>query len=150
MITDWYILLEEAPPQEEIVTPESIETDQEPVYEEQVTIKADWMVYDVVLNTIKARGNVSVEADDQAIFAEQAVVNLDQETGTFKKATILGSEKDLHLEAEVIVAVAHVRPITSDRLVVARDAEIDAVAGQVLEGEDGAVLAVTSVHHGGS
>ena len=101
-VTDWYILLEEAPPQEEIVTPESIETDQEPVYEEQVTIKADWMVYDVVLNTIKARGNVSVEADDQAIFAEQAVVNLDQETGTFKKATILGSEKDLHLEAEVI------------------------------------------------
>ena len=100
-VTDWYILLEEAPP-EEVVTPESIETEQEPVYKVETTIKADWMVYDVVLNTIKARGNVSVEADDQAIYAEQATVNLDQETGTFKKATILGSEKDLHLEAEVI------------------------------------------------
>jgi LPS-assembly protein len=100
-VTDWYILLEEAPP-EEVVTPESLETEQEPVYKVETTIKADWMVYDVVLNTIKARGNVSVEADDQAIFAEQATVNLEQETGTFKKATILGSEKDLHLEAEVI------------------------------------------------
>ena len=100
-VTDWYILLEEAPP-EEVVTPESLETEQEPVYKVETTIKADWMVYDVVLNTIKARGNVSVEADDQAIFAEQAMVNLEQETGTFKKATILGSEKDLHLEAEVI------------------------------------------------
>jgi LPS-assembly protein len=100
-VTDWYILLEEAPPEEE-VTPESIETEQEPVYEEQVVIKADWMSYDVVLNTIKARGNVSVEADDQAIYAEQAMVNLEQETGTFKKATVIGTEKDLHLEAEVI------------------------------------------------
>lgn len=87
------------------VTPESVDTEQEPVYEDQVVIKADWMTYDVVLNTIKARGNVSVEADDQSIIAEQAVVNLDQETGTFKKATILGNEKDLHLEAEVIEKV---------------------------------------------
>ncbi|MGI9536338.1 MAG: LPS-assembly protein LptD [Desulfocapsaceae bacterium] len=104
-VTDWYILLEEEQQPELEVTPESLETVQEPVYEVQITIKADWMAYDVVLNTIKARGNVSVEADDQSIFAEQAVVNLEQETGTFKKATILGNEKDLHLEAEVIEKV---------------------------------------------
>ncbi len=103
-VTDWSILLEEGQPEVE-VTPESVDTEQEPVYEDQVVIKADWMTYDVVLNTIKARGNVSVEADDQSIIAEQAVVNLDQETGTFKKATILGNEKDLHLEAEVIEKV---------------------------------------------
>lgn len=103
-LTDWSILLEEGQPEVE-ATPESLDTEQEPVFEEQIIIKADWMTYDVVLNTIKARGNVSVEADDQSIIAEQAVVNLEQETGTFKKATILGNEKDLHLEAEVIEKV---------------------------------------------
>ena len=103
-VTDWSILLEEGQPEVE-ATPESLDTEQEPVFEDQIIIKADWMTYDVVLNTIKARGNVSVEADDQSIIAEQAVVNLEQETGTFKKATILGNEKDLHLEAEVIEKV---------------------------------------------
>ena len=85
-VTDWYILLEEEPEEEVVITPESLETDLEPVYEIQTTIKADWMVYDVTLNTIKARGNVFVEVDDQSITAEQATVNLEQEIGTFKKS----------------------------------------------------------------
>lgn len=100
-VSEWYELLEEEQPEEEI-TPEDIETDLEPVYKTEITIKADWMVYDVTLSTIKARGNVSVETDGQSISAEQAVVNLEQETGTFKKATILGTEKDMHLEGGVI------------------------------------------------
>ncbi len=100
-VTDWYVLLEEETPVEE-VTPEALESELEPVYKVQTTIKADWMAYDVVLNTIKARGNVSIQADDQSIVAEQAEVNLEQETGTFRKATILANEKDMHLEGEVI------------------------------------------------
>ncbi len=100
-VSDWYVLLEEEEP-EEGVTLEQIEADQEPVYKVQTTIKADWMVYDVTLNTIKARGNISVEADGQSIYAEQATVNLEQETGTFENATIIGDEKDVHLEGEVI------------------------------------------------
>lgn len=104
-VTDWYILLEEEPEEEVVITPESLETDLEPVYEIQTTIKADWMVYDVTLNTIKARGNVFVEVDDQSITAEQATVNLEQEIGTFKKAVVIAKEKDLHLEAEVIEKV---------------------------------------------
>lgn len=100
-VTDWFVLLEEEKPEEEI-TPESLGTELEPVYKIQTTIKADWMAYDVTLNTIKARGNVSVQADDQHLFAEQAEVNLEQETGTFRKATILSNEKNMHLEGEVI------------------------------------------------
>jgi len=100
-LSEWHELLEEEKPVA-AVTPEDIETDQEPVYKTEITIKAEWMAYDVTLSTIKARGNVFVEADGQSIAAEQAVVNLEQETGTFKKATVLGTEKDLHLEGEVI------------------------------------------------
>ena len=96
-VTAWHVLLEEEKIEEE-VTPEELESELEPVYQVQTTIKADWMAYDVTLNTIKARGNVSVQADDQYIFAEQAEVNLEQETGTFRQATILSDEKDMHLE----------------------------------------------------
>lgn len=100
-VSEWWELLEEEEPEAE-VTPEDITEELKPVYKKEITIKADWMAYDVTLSTIKARGNVYVEADGQSISAEQAVVNLEQETGTFKKATLLGTEKDLHLEGEVI------------------------------------------------
>ena len=101
-VTDWYILLEEAPPQEEIVTPESIETDQEPVYEEQVTIKADWMVYDADLGRVKARGNLLIDVGPDQLSAESGVVDLEDETGTFENATILRQYKDMHLEGRVV------------------------------------------------
>ena len=100
-VTEWDILLEEEVVEEEI-TPDDVVEEQEIVYKTQATIKADWAAYDIALNTIKARGNVSIVADGQSIFAEQAVINLEQETGTFKNATVLGNEKDMHLEAEVI------------------------------------------------
>jgi len=100
-VTEWDVLLEEEVVAEEI-TPDDVVEEQEIVYKTQATIKADWAAYDIALNTIKARGNVSIVADGQSIFAEQAVINLEQETGTFKNATVLGNEKDMHLEAEVI------------------------------------------------
>jgi len=100
-VSRWSDLLEEAPAPVE-VTPEDLPEEVEDVYETQVTIKADWATYDIALNTIKARGNVSVTSEDEQLLAEQAVVNLEQETGTFKNATILRDEYDLHLEGEVI------------------------------------------------
>ena len=100
-VSSWSELLEEEVAPIE-VTPEDIPEEVEDVYETQVTIKADWVAYDIALSTIKARGNVSVVTDDEQLLADQAVVNLEQETGTFKNATILRDEYDLHLEGEVI------------------------------------------------
>ena len=100
-LSAWSDLLGEAPEAVEI-TPEDVPEEIEDVYETQVTIEADWATYDIALSTIKARGNVSVTTEDEQLIAEQAVVNLEQETGTFKNATILRDEYDLHLEGEVI------------------------------------------------
>jgi LPS-assembly protein len=100
-LSAWSDLLGEAPEAVEI-TPEDVPEEIEDVYETQVTIKADWVTYDIALSTIKARGNVSVISEDEQLIAEQAVVNLEQETGTFKNATILRDEYDLHLEGDVI------------------------------------------------
>jgi LPS-assembly protein len=100
-LTKWSDLLGESPAPVE-TTPEDVSEEVEEVYETQVTIKADWVTYDIALSTIKARGNVSVTSEDEQLLADQAVVNLEQETGTFKNATILRDEYDLHLEGEVI------------------------------------------------
>ena len=100
-VSDWTLLLEEdAVPQE--ITPEDLPEAAEDVYVTEVTIKADWVAYDVALNSIKARGNVAVITEEDQLYAEQATVNLESETGTFTNATILRDEHDLHLEGEVI------------------------------------------------
>jgi len=100
-VTEWSVLLDEKPSPVE-VTPSDLPDEVEEVYETQITIKADWVAYDITLGSIKARGNVSVTTDDEQLIAEQAVVNLEKETGTFKNATIVRKEDDMHLEGEVI------------------------------------------------
>ncbi|BDD88017.1 LPS assembly protein LptD [Desulfofustis limnaeus] len=99
--SDWSTLLEEEPEPTEI-TPADLEEEGEPHYRTEITITADWAVYDIALNTIKARGNVSVITDDEQLYADQGEVNLEQETGVFKQATIIRKEHDLHLEGEVV------------------------------------------------
>jgi LPS-assembly protein len=99
--TEWSELLEEeAAPVE--VAPIELDEETEDTYQTQVTIKADWVAYDIALSSINARGNVSIVTGSEQLFAEQAIVNLEQETGTFKNATIIRDDKDMHLEGEVI------------------------------------------------
>lgn len=100
--SDWSLLLEETEtPKEELVTQE-ISKDTTPRTITEVTVKADWIAYDVEQNSIKAKGNVSVSNDTDQLLAEEGVLNLDSETGTFKEATILRKSLDLHLEGKTI------------------------------------------------
>ena len=96
-VTEWSVLLEEETVVAE-VTPDELPEEGEAKFETQVTIKADWAAYDVTLNTIKARGNVSIITEGDELYAESAEVNLEQETGFFTNATLLRDEKDIHLE----------------------------------------------------
>ncbi len=66
------------------------------------TIKADWLVYDMDLGTVKARGNLLINVGPDQLAAEEGVVNLNQETGTFTDATIIRQYKDMHFEGRVI------------------------------------------------
>jgi LPS-assembly protein len=99
--TQWSVLLEEKPSAEE-TTPKDLATKAEPRIETRVTIKADWMAYDVTLGTIKARGHVDIVTPDEHLVADQAVVNLTRETGTFTNAKILRKQNELHLEGKTI------------------------------------------------
>ncbi len=100
-VTDWSVLLEEKP-QSTQITPKDLEKNKKPRYETKVTIKADWMAYDVTLGTIKARGHVDIVSGDDRLYAEQGVVNLTRDTGTFTNATITREKNALHLEGKTI------------------------------------------------
>ncbi len=101
--SSWSILLEETATDsiEEVSIQQAVaETKERKIVE--VTISADWIAYDVDRSSIKARGNVSIKNDNDQLLAESATVNLTQETGSFKQATIIRDSSDLHLEGETI------------------------------------------------
>ncbi len=66
------------------------------------TIKADWMVYDMDLGTVKLRGNVFIDIGPDKLSASEGVVHLIRETASFKDATIIRQYKDMRVEGRVI------------------------------------------------
>jgi LPS-assembly protein len=102
-LSGWGLLLEEEPVAEEtdMVTQE-VTLNEEPRLITQMTVKADWVAYDVEQNSIKAKGNVAIFSDTDQLHAKEGVLNLGNETGTFKEATILREKLELHLEGETI------------------------------------------------
>jgi LPS-assembly protein len=99
--TAWAELLEEQGKPAEVPASQ-VEKTNAPVYQITVTIKADWMVYDVELESIKAKGNVQIITNEEQLFAKEVTLHLTQETGKFADATILRNELSLHLEGKVI------------------------------------------------
>lgn len=101
--TEWAVLLEETPTDtdEDIVTQKDV-LDTKPRYKTEITIKADWIAYDVAQNNIKAKGHVAIVSDTDQLIAKEGVLDLDTETGTFQEATILRESLDLHLEGKTI------------------------------------------------
>jgi LPS-assembly protein len=99
--TNWNDLLQDGPVQ---VTEEPEQEENKTVTTNKVitTIKADWMVYDMDLGTVKARGNLLIDVGPDQLTAEEGVVNLNRETGTFTNATIIRQYKDMYFEGKVI------------------------------------------------
>lgn len=66
------------------------------------TVKADWVAYDVKLGTLKARGHLLIDIGTDQLTAESGSINLEKNTGTFEKATVVRQQKELHFEGRVI------------------------------------------------
>ncbi len=99
---DWSALLEEETTVTEEVVTQETDSDASPRIKTEITIRADWIAYDVEQNSIKARGNVSIETETDQLLADEGILNLTNETGLFKEATILRDSLDLHLEGKTI------------------------------------------------
>lgn len=97
----WAELLEE---KVEKSAPSAQDIGKKPVteYQTTMTIQADWMVYDVDVKTIKAKGNVRITTQDDQLFAKEGTLHLIDETGNFSDATILHKGNTLHLEGKKI------------------------------------------------
>ncbi len=102
-VTEWAELLDEKTPQQEITAEEIVElTDVEEQVKTTLVIKADWLTYDVDMQSIKAKGNVEVSSEDDTLMADEGSVKLDTETGSFTDAIIIRKEDSLHLEGKTI------------------------------------------------
>ncbi len=66
------------------------------------TIKADWVVYDMDLGTVKLRGNVLIDIGPDKLRASEGTVHLTRETASFTDATIIRQYKHMHVEGRVI------------------------------------------------
>lgn len=99
--SQWSELLEETTGEGER-SAEEVEQAAAPDYQTVMTIKADWIAYDMDLESIKAKGNVQIFTQDTQLFANEGTVQLDTETGIFFDATILHKENALHLEGKKI------------------------------------------------
>lgn len=97
----WADLLEEGPLEKELTALE-VEQNQEPEFKTTMTIKADWMAYDVEMESIKAKGNLNITTEDDQLVAKEGNLNLATETGQFADATIIREEYSMHLEGKSI------------------------------------------------
>ncbi len=99
--SSWAELLEEKANEAELVA-NDIDRAAAAEFQTTMTIKADWIAYDVDLELIKAKGNVYISTKDNQLFAKEGVLNLVDETGKFSNATLTRNQKSLHLEGKTI------------------------------------------------
>jgi len=99
--TAWAELLEEEVESPEI-TADEITDKADTILKTTVTIKSDWMVYDVELQSIKAKGNVLIITDEGELRATEGIIKLNDETGQFTDAVITRQKNSLHMEGEHI------------------------------------------------
>ena len=100
-VSSWDELLGETSDPDE-VTAEDLENMAPAKYETTVTISSDWMVYDMDMESIKAKGNVKIVTDEDELSAKEGTLNLVNETGKFTNAPVIRDEDSLHLEGETI------------------------------------------------
>lgn len=99
--SSWDELLEEDVKQPE-KSADEIAREVVPEYRTTVTIGADWIVYDVEMETIKAKGNVKIVTNEDQLYAREANLSLASETGQFTDATVVRKELSMHLEGKTI------------------------------------------------
>lgn len=97
----WSELLEETAEDADKAA-EDVEQLATPEYQTVMTINADWIVYDMDLEFIKAKGNVRISTPEAQLFAREGSLQLATETGIFSDATIFYKENSLHLEGKKI------------------------------------------------
>ena len=67
-----------------------------------LVLKADWIEYNVDLGTVKARGNLSMKSPNEDVAAEEALLNLYDETATLSNTTLFIPNSNLHFTSGMV------------------------------------------------
>jgi len=67
-----------------------------------LTIKADWLRYNLEDGLVYARGNLSMRTAEQDVDAVEAVIDLNDETATLTDATLFVPENNLHFSGHEV------------------------------------------------
>ena len=78
-----------------------IEKQEKPAPESMV-IQADWVQYNTVLETVRALGNLKITVNDDEITAQEALINLGEQTAILHQATIFRAPNNLYLTGDII------------------------------------------------
>ncbi len=70
--------------------------------EKPLTIKADWIRYDIEAERVYAKGNLSMLTADQDVNALEAVIDLKDETATLTETTLVVPENNLHFSGREV------------------------------------------------
>lgn len=66
------------------------------------TIHADRVAYDPTRGSLEISGNVHLDIGPDQLAAESGVIDLQRSTGSFKQATVIRQDKELHFEGVLI------------------------------------------------
>ncbi|MDD2463833.1 MAG: LPS assembly protein LptD [Desulfobulbus sp.] len=66
------------------------------------TVKADRVAYDFTKGTLEATGNLQIAVGGDILTADSGLIDLEKTSGSFKDATFVRHENDLHFEGRLI------------------------------------------------
>ena len=66
------------------------------------TVRADRVAYDFTKGTLEATGNLRIAVGGDVLTADSGTIDLEKAAGSFKHATVVRHEKDLHFEGQLI------------------------------------------------
>ena len=74
----------------------------EPQLKTVTTVKADRVAYNFTKGTLEATGHLQIAVGGDVLTADSGTIDLNKATGSFKHATVVRHEKDLHFEGSLI------------------------------------------------
>ena len=66
------------------------------------TIKADRVAYDLTKGTMEATGHLLIYVGGDILTADSGLIDLNKSTGSFKNASVVRQDKDVHFEGQLI------------------------------------------------
>lgn len=73
-----------------------------PAFKTVTTVRADRVAYDFTKGTLEATGNLQISVGGDQLTADSGLIDLEKASGSFKQATVVRQDKEMHFEGRLI------------------------------------------------